>query len=152
MGAAFQSRFHVNWLSEIYQPHMFPGGELYRVSCFDMGRGKGLCFVEGYNTTHHNPKKYFDSVADINVWELSPCNATDFINPLRMGNYAKYSGDAAGHVLVQGSLKDTFCIFEAWLFSIRETTIYKAMFRCRMCPSCRQGSKLLTSDDWCFEL
>ncbi|CAJ1371271.1 unnamed protein product [Effrenium voratum] len=58
--------------------------------------GLGLDFFKSYNTTHHNAKKYFDSVADVNVAELSPCNATDFINPLRMGNYAKYSGDTAG--------------------------------------------------------
>ena len=34
----------------------------------------------------------------------------------------------------QGSLKDTFCPFETWLFppKYRETTCYKAMIRCIM--------------------
>ena len=34
----------------------------------------------------------------------------------------------------QGSLKDTFCLFETWLFppTERDTTICKAMFRCIM--------------------
>ena len=44
-------------------------------------------------------------------------------------------GSAAGRSLVdQGSLKDAFCPFEIRLFppKQRETTIYKAMFRCIM--------------------
>ena len=42
-------------------------------------------------------------------------------------------------LLVQGSLKDTVCPFETWLFppKYRDATIYKAMFRCIM-----QGSML----------
>ena len=51
------------------------------------------------------------------------------------------SGGVYGHlkgmgnlVVSQGSLKDTFCPFETWLSppKQRETTIYKAMFRCIM--------------------
>ena len=36
--------------------------------------------------------------------------------------------------IIQGSLKDTFCPIETWLFppKYRDTTIYKAMFRCIM--------------------
>ncbi|CAJ1426687.1 unnamed protein product [Effrenium voratum] len=50
----------------------------------------------GYNRTYHNAKQYFDSISDIPVSELSPCNSTDFINPSRMGFYAEYSGDSGG--------------------------------------------------------
>ena len=42
----------------------------------------------------------------------------------------------------QGSLKDTVCPFETWGFpqKSRETTIYKAMFRCITHPDPRRGS------------
>ncbi|CAJ1398966.1 unnamed protein product [Effrenium voratum] len=58
--------------------------------------GLALDYYKGYNRTYHNAKQYFDSISDIPSSELKPCNATDFINPLRMGFYAQYSGDSGG--------------------------------------------------------
>ena len=38
-----------------------------------------------------------------------------------------------GHIMIQGSLKDTCCPFEAWLFPAKiKVEIYKAMLRCIM--------------------
>ena len=56
-------------------------------------------------------------------WQPRRWAATDFLACLRtLSRGGK----------IQGSLKDTFCLFETWLFprKQRDTTIYTAMFRC----------------------
>ncbi|CAJ1399347.1 unnamed protein product [Effrenium voratum] len=62
--------------------------------------GLALDFYKAYNTSHHNPKKYFDSVSDINISEVAWCNTTEFTNPERISLYLQYSGDYAGAVQV----------------------------------------------------
>ncbi|CAK9000598.1 Uncharacterized protein SCF082_LOCUS6566, partial [Durusdinium trenchii] len=58
--------------------------------------GLALDFYKSYNTTHHDPKKYFDSIHDVDMSELALCNETVMSHPNRMGNYARFSGDYDG--------------------------------------------------------
>lgn len=67
----------------------------------DLGQedvGLALDFYKSYNTSHHNPKKYFDSLSDVNTSELALCSETDFSNTQRMNAYARFSGDYDGMV------------------------------------------------------
>ena len=52
----------------------------------------------GYNTTHHNPKQYFDDIHGVPLSELQLCSDTDMSNPQRIGDYARFSGDYDGVV------------------------------------------------------
>ncbi|CAJ1374394.1 unnamed protein product [Effrenium voratum] len=58
--------------------------------------GLALDYYKSYNRTYHNAKQYFDSISDIPISELKPCNSTDFTSSSRMGFYAQYSGDSGG--------------------------------------------------------
>jgi len=58
--------------------------------------GLALDFYRSYNTSYHDPKKYFDSIHDVPVSELHPCNTTHMADPQRIGDYYRYSGDDAG--------------------------------------------------------
>lgn len=46
--------------------------------------------------------RYFDSLDAVPTSELKLCNTTDFSNPSRMNNYAKWSGDYEGGWLETG--------------------------------------------------
>eukprot|EP00435_Cladocopium_sp_Y103_P004230 s4291_g1.t1 len=59
--------------------------------------GLALTYYQSYNTTHHDPKKYFDSLSDVDPSELALCSDTDFSSS-RMNAYVQYSGDSAGMV------------------------------------------------------
>eukprot|EP00439_Symbiodinium_sp_Y106_P058363 s1342_g8.t1 len=54
-----------------------------------------------YNTSHHDPKKYFDSFTDIPQSEFFPCDTAgnEFVNTVRMDLYVQYTGDEAGVTL-----------------------------------------------------
>jgi hypothetical protein len=60
--------------------------------------GLALEFYKSYNTSYHDPKRYFDSVSDIPQAEFYPCNTpeNEFMNTVRMDLYLQYSGDADG--------------------------------------------------------
>ena len=60
--------------------------------------GLALEFYKSYNTSFHNPKKYFDHVTDLSLADLVPCNRTDleFNNGPLMAMYAHWTGDLEG--------------------------------------------------------
>ena len=58
--------------------------------------GLALDFHRSYNTTHHDPKRYFSSLESVPIDELSPCNETDMSSTQRMGAYLEHSGDQKG--------------------------------------------------------
>eukprot|EP00435_Cladocopium_sp_Y103_P056499 s325_g19.t1 len=60
--------------------------------------GLALTYYKSYNTTHHDPKKYFDSLSDVDPSELALCNETDAVRSDRMNAYVQYSGDYDGMV------------------------------------------------------
>ena len=62
-----------------------------------MSLGAYRC-LRGYNTTHHNPKQYFDDIHGVPLSELQLCSETDMSNPQRIGDYARFSGDYDGVV------------------------------------------------------
>ncbi|CAK8995298.1 unnamed protein product [Durusdinium trenchii] len=86
--------------------------------------GLALDFYKSYNTTHHNPRKYFDSIHDVDLSELEMCNETDMSNPSRIGDYAKYSGDYDGVVSQADGTFVAKCTDNRWWYA----------------PACRQNS------------
>ena len=59
--------------------------------------GLALNYHLSYNTSHHNPKMYFQSISDFNVSTMVPCsNGTSFMNQHHMGDYVRWTGDLAG--------------------------------------------------------
>ena len=59
--------------------------------------GLALNYHLSYNTSHHNPKRYFQSISDFNVSTMVPCsNGTSFMNQHHMGDYVRWTGDLAG--------------------------------------------------------
>eukprot|EP00435_Cladocopium_sp_Y103_P035383 s344_g9.t1 len=59
--------------------------------------GLALTYYRSYNATHHDPKKYFGSLSDVDPSELAVCSDTDFSSS-RMNAYVQYSGDSDGMV------------------------------------------------------
>ncbi|CAK8993410.1 unnamed protein product [Durusdinium trenchii] len=86
--------------------------------------GLALDFYKSYNTTHHDPRKYFDSIHDVDLSELELCSETDMSNPSRMGDYAKYSGDYDGVVSQPDGTYIAKCTNDRWWYA----------------PACRQNS------------
>ncbi|CAK9043402.1 unnamed protein product [Durusdinium trenchii] len=79
--------------------------------------GLALDFYKSYNTTHHDPKKYFDSIHDVDISELALCSETVMSHPNRMGNYARFSGDLDG---VERQADGTFiakCANHRWWYA-----------------------------------
>ncbi|CAK9091670.1 Ephrin_rec_like domain-containing protein [Durusdinium trenchii] len=64
--------------------------------------GLSLVFYESYNTTHHDPKRYFDEISLINRSSLKPCNQTNLLDLAFMANYLHWTGDREGLLAVNG--------------------------------------------------
>ncbi|CAK8997923.1 Ephrin_rec_like domain-containing protein [Durusdinium trenchii] len=62
--------------------------------------GLALNFYLSYNTTHHDTKRYFTSISDLNVSDMISCaDGTSFMNTEHMGNYYRWTGDIDGVTL-----------------------------------------------------
>lgn len=85
--------------------------------------GLSLDFYRSYNTSHHDPKRYFDSMQDVPESELTSCNETHMSNPQRMGYYFQFSGDTEGVVQKPNGDVVAKCLDDIWWIS----------------PACRQN-------------
>ncbi|CAK9062708.1 unnamed protein product [Durusdinium trenchii] len=79
--------------------------------------GLALDFYKSYNTTHHDPKKYFGSIHDVNLSELALCNETDLSDRNQMSDYAKYSGDYDGVVNQSDGTFVAKCTNDRWWYA-----------------------------------
>ncbi|CAK9077551.1 LEAF RUST 10 DISEASE-RESISTANCE LOCUS RECEPTOR-LIKE PROTEIN KINASE-like 1.4 (Probable receptor-like serine/threonine-protein kinase LRK10L-1.4), partial [Durusdinium trenchii] len=79
--------------------------------------GLALDFYKSYNTTHHDPKKYFGSIHDVDLSELALCNETDLSDRNQMSDYAKYSGDYDGVVNQSDGTFVAKCTNDRWWYA-----------------------------------
>ena len=98
-----------------------------RYSLLDLGTAVEL----GYETPWLSFSAFVFTGLALNNQELDPRNERGvlfwfLLHPKKGTIFPKESAR-----ILQGSLKDTFCPFETWLFpqKSKETAIYKAMFR-----------------------
>ncbi|CAK9093024.1 unnamed protein product [Durusdinium trenchii] len=79
--------------------------------------GLALDFYKSYNTSHHDPKKYFGSIHDVNLSELALCSDTDLSDRNQMSDYAKYSGDYDGVVSQPDGTFVAKCTNDRWWYA-----------------------------------